>query len=99
MPHRLDQRGWWNDELPRAEVEPSTGRSNHRGTFAGRRPDLVFDHEARAVGAEAERGMRHRDRIVQSNLAEVLELLLANHRADSEPPELTRRKPVLGEER
>src|SRR5512142_396261 len=96
---RIAQRGRRRHESPGAQVEPAAGRSDRRRALPGARPDLVLDDESRAVLAQPERRERHCDRFIQPDLAEVLQLVLADDRPDCQSPKLVRRKSVVGEER
>src|SRR5687768_5963364 len=98
-PHRLDEGGGRRDQLAGAKVEPATRRAHDGGAVTRGRPDLVLERESRAIRARGERGMGDGDRLVQDDLAQVLELVLSHDGSDRETPELARRKAVLGEKR
>ena len=87
------------NELPLAQIEPAPGRSHRRRAFTSRRPDLVLDDESRSVGTHGERRTRDGHCLVEADFPEVLELVLANDRAEREPTELAGRKAMFGEER
>lgn len=93
--HDGQERWRGRDELALIQIQPASRARNSRAQVSIGSEDLVPEEEAAAVRCVARECISHRDLLLEADLFEVLDLVLHDHGADSEPQELFNRKAIF----